>query len=85
MLWYKPIDSLLKETVLHFYQRKHFSSVGNRMGRIEIYSFNLVYLRLFSLFHQTTPTSEEIGYCDEIKVSEIGGTSVTIFKQGKML
>lgn len=29
----------------------------------------------------TTPTSEEIGYCDEIKVSEIGGTSVTIFKQ----
>ena len=55
------------------------------MGRIEIYSFNLVYLRLYSLFHQTTPTSEEIGYCDEIKVSEIGGTSVTIFKQGKML
>ncbi|XP_068756685.1 T-complex protein 1 subunit theta-like, partial [Montipora capricornis] len=29
----------------------------------------------------TTPTSEEIGRCDEIKVSEIGGTSVTIFKQ----
>ncbi|CAH3121407.1 unnamed protein product [Pocillopora meandrina] len=29
----------------------------------------------------TTPTSEEIGYCDEIKVAEIGGTSVTIFKQ----
>lgn len=28
-----------------------------------------------------TPTSEEIGRCDEIKVSEIGGTSVTIFKQ----
>lgn len=55
------------------------------MGRIEIYSFNLVYLRLYSLFLQTTPTSEEIGYCDEIKVSEIGGTSVTIFKQGKML
>lgn len=29
----------------------------------------------------TTPTSEEIGHCDEIKVSEIGDTSVTIFKQ----
>ncbi|CAH3025748.1 unnamed protein product, partial [Porites evermanni] len=29
----------------------------------------------------TTPTSEEIGQCDEIKVSEIGDTSVTIFKQ----
>ncbi|XP_067049333.1 T-complex protein 1 subunit theta-like [Acropora muricata] len=31
----------------------------------------------------TTPTSEEIGRCDEIKVSEIGGTSVTIFKQDR--
>ncbi|XP_020620101.1 T-complex protein 1 subunit theta-like [Orbicella faveolata] len=29
----------------------------------------------------TTPTAEEIGHCDEIRVSEIGGTSVTIFKQ----
>ena len=35
-----------------------------------------------SMFPQTTPTSEEIGYCDEVKVSEIGGTSVTVFKQG---
>jgi len=35
------------------------------------------------LLFQTTPTSEEIGRCDEIKVSEIGGTSVTIFKQGE--
>lgn len=35
-----------------------------------------------SFFLQTTPTSEEIGHCDEIRVSEIGGTSVTIFKQG---
>ena len=34
---------------------------------------------------QTTPTSEEIGHCDEIKVSEIGETSVTIFKQGTTL
>ncbi|CAH3178137.1 unnamed protein product [Porites lobata] len=31
----------------------------------------------------TTPTSEEIGPCDEIKVSEIGDTSVTIFKDDK--
>ncbi|CAH3178131.1 unnamed protein product, partial [Porites lobata] len=29
----------------------------------------------------TTPTSEEIGHCDEIKVSGIGDSSVTIFKQ----
>ena len=27
----------------------------------------------------------EIGHCDEIKVSEIGDTSVTIFKQGTEL
>ena len=38
------------------------------------------YICSFSL--QTTPTTEEIGHCDEIRVSEIGGTSVTIFKQG---
>ena len=38
------------------------------------------YCSSFSL--QTTPTAEEIGHCDEIRVSEIGGTSVTIFKQG---
>ncbi|CAH3169869.1 unnamed protein product [Porites evermanni] len=31
----------------------------------------------------TTPTSEEIGHCDEIKVSENGVTSVTIFKQDR--
>lgn len=37
-----------------------------------------------SFFLQTTPTSEEIGHCDEIRVSEIGGTSVTIFKQGNV-
>ena len=34
---------------------------------------------------QTTPTSEEIGHCDEIKVSGIGDSSVTIFKQGTEL
>ena len=33
-------------------------------------------------FLQTTPTSEEVGHCDEIRVAEIGGTSVTLFKQG---
>lgn len=55
-----------------------------------IYSNNVVfgknktkknqYCSSFSL--QITPTAEEIGHCDEIRVSEIGGTSVTIFKQG---
>lgn len=29
----------------------------------------------------TTPTNEEMGYCDMVYVSEIGDTSVTIFKQ----
>lgn len=29
----------------------------------------------------TTPTAEEMGYCDLVYVSEIGDTSVTIFKQ----
>ncbi|XP_015769504.1 PREDICTED: T-complex protein 1 subunit theta-like [Acropora digitifera] len=60
--------------------------------------FNLLVVRLNSKFDLrrlcrsvgatilpkfTTPTSEEIGRCDEIKVSEIGGTSVTIFKQDR--
>ena len=34
---------------------------------------------------QTTPTSEEIDHCDEIMVSGIGDSSVTIFKQGTEL
>ena len=40
--------------------------------------------QLMFFFLQTTPTSEEVGHCDEIRVSEIGGTSVTLFKQGSV-
>ena len=48
-------------------------------------AMELLFNHTVCLLPQTTPTAEEIGYCDEIRVSEIGGTSVTIFKQGTVL
>ena len=37
---------------------------------------------LYGLFLQTAPTAEELGYCDMVRVDEIGDTPVIIFKQG---
>ena len=30
----------------------------------------------------TAPTAEEMGYCDDIRLDEIGDTSIIVFNQG---
>jgi len=39
-------------------------------------------ISLQSNFSQTTPTAEELGFCDSVKVAEIGDTPVIVFQQG---